>query len=57
MGECLITRRGGENYELPVLNASYPKDVSVVVGADASASFSVNIATPANLPNTLTNGM
>ena len=46
MGECLIVRRGGESYELPVLDASYPKDVTVTVGADTSASFSVSITTP-----------
>lgn len=47
MGECLITRRGGESYELPVLNTSFPKDVSltVVKGNSTSATFSVSIAT------------
>ena len=37
MGECLIVRRGGESYELPVLSASYPKDVTVT----AAATYSV----------------
>ena len=46
MGECLITRRGGEAYELPVLNSAYPANVTVVVEANASASFNVQIATP-----------
>ena len=46
MGECLIVRRGGESYELPVLSASYPKDVTVTAAAGASASFSVSITTP-----------
>lgn len=46
MGECLITRRGGEAYELPVLNSAYPANVTVVQAANASASFSVQITTP-----------
>lgn len=46
MGECLIVRRGGESYELPVLDASYPKDVTVTAAANGSASFSVSITTP-----------
>ena len=46
MGECLIVRRGGEFYELPVLSASYPKDVTVTAAAGASASFSISITTP-----------
>ena len=46
MGECLIVRRGGESYELPVLSASYPKDVTVTAAAGASASFSISITTP-----------
>lgn len=46
MGECLIVRRGGESYELPVLSASLPADVSLVEAAGASASFSIQIQTP-----------
>ena len=46
MGECLIVRRGGESYELPVLDASCPKDVTVTAAADGSASFSISITTP-----------
>lgn len=46
MGECLIVRRGGESYELPVLDASCPKDVTVTAAPGASASFSVSITTP-----------
>ena len=46
MGECLIVRRGGESYELPTLDASYPKDVTVAAAANGSASFSVSITTP-----------
>lgn len=46
MGECLITRRGGEAYELPILNSAYPQDVSIVESANGSASFSVQIDTP-----------
>ena len=46
MGECLIVRRGGESYELPVLSASYPRDVTVTAAAGASASFFISITTP-----------
>lgn len=38
MGECLITRRGGEPYKLPVLNESYPADSTVTSGTDATFS-------------------
>lgn len=50
MGECLITRRGGENYKLPILNANYPQDVSttVVKGNTGSATFLVDISEPGN---------
>ena len=34
MGECLITRRGGGIYKLPVLDASYPQDVTTTVIKD-----------------------
>lgn len=37
---------GGESYELPVLSASYPRDVTVTAAAGASASFSISITTP-----------
>ena len=40
MGECLIVRRGGESYELPVLSASYPRDVTVTAAAGASEIIS-----------------
>lgn len=43
MGECLIVRRGGQAYKLPVLNESYPQDVTLVASANGSASFSVQI--------------
>ena len=46
MGECLIVRRGGESYELPTLDASYPKDATVTAAANGSASFSISITTP-----------
>ena len=48
MGECLIVRRGGESYRLPVLDSNYPKDVSttVIKGNNASATFSVVISEP-----------
>jgi len=44
MGECLISRRGGEAYKLPVLNTEYPQDVTVKQSASGSATFSVLIA-------------
>lgn len=43
MGECLISRRGGEAYKLPILNASYPKDVTAIASANGTASFSIAI--------------
>lgn len=46
MGECLITRRSGESYELPVLNSSYPQNVTVTQAATVIATFSVIISTP-----------
>ena len=47
MGECLITRRGGEAYELPVLDENYPQDVSLTVikGNTVSATFNAIFAT------------
>ena len=48
MGECLIVRRDGQAYRLPVLNENYPQDVTVVASASASATFSVQIAEPGN---------
>ena len=50
MGECLIMRRGGETYKLPVLNVSYPKDVTttVIKGKTTSATFSAVIAEAGN---------
>lgn len=47
MGECLITRRGGEAYELPVLDENYPEDVTLTVikGNTAEASFNAIFAT------------
>lgn len=46
MGECLITRRGGESYELPILNSSYPQNVTVTQATTVTATFSVIISTP-----------
>lgn len=43
MGECLISRRGGEAYKLPVLDTMYPQDVTVKQSASGSATFSVVI--------------
>lgn len=48
MGECLLVRRGGSVYKLPVLNASYPQDVTLVASANGSAVFSVQITEPGN---------
>ena len=50
MGECLITRRGGEVKKVPILHSSYPEDVTVSV-VDSSAKtvyFTVNISEPGN---------
>ena len=46
MGECLITRRGGEAHKLPVLDTSYPKDsnLTIIKGNSTSATFTVVIA-------------
>lgn len=46
MGECLITRRGGEKYELPILNSAYPANVSQIEKSGGSATFNVVIDTP-----------
>ena len=48
MGECLITRRGGDSYKLPVLDANYPADVTttVIKGNTTSATFNAVIAEP-----------
>ena len=48
MGECLIVRRGGQAYKLPVLSENYPQDVTIVASASGSAVFSVQIAEPGN---------
>ena len=44
MGECLISRRGGEAYKLPILDTNYPQDVTVMATPDGTASFSIAIA-------------
>ena len=44
MGECLLVRRGGEIKKLPVLNASYPANVTNWQGEQAT--FKVEISTP-----------
>lgn len=44
MGECLLLRRGGEIKKLPVLNPSYPANVTCWHGEQAT--FKVEIATP-----------
>lgn len=44
MGECLISRRGGEAYTLPILNASYPQDVTVTASTGGTSGFSVSIS-------------
>lgn len=50
MGECLITRRGGETRKLPILNANYPEDVTttVIKGETTSATFTAVISEPGN---------
>lgn len=48
MGECLIVRRGGQAYKLPVLNPAYPQDVTIVASANGSATFGVAISEPGN---------
>lgn len=50
MGECLITRRGGETYKVPILDENYPEDitVNVVRGTTSSATFIVTISKPGN---------
>ena len=48
MGECLIVRRGGQAYKLPVLNENYPQDATIVASASGSAGFSVQITEPGN---------
>lgn len=50
MGECLITRRGGEIYKLPILDSNYPEDVSttVIKGNTTSATFTAVIAESGN---------
>ena len=44
MGECFISRRGGEAYKLPILDANYPQDISVVASTNGSVSFSTIIS-------------
>lgn len=48
MGDCYIVRRGGAGQaaSMPVLNTSYPQDVTVTAGAGVSATFSVLITQP-----------
>ena len=46
MGECLITRRGGEKYELPILNSAYPANVTQIEQSGGSATFNMVIDTP-----------
>lgn len=43
MGECLISRRGGEVYKLPTLNPSYPADITKVAAINSTATFSISI--------------
>lgn len=46
MAECFIVRRGGQTYQLPELDSSWPQDVTVVASASGSASFTVQITQP-----------
>lgn len=50
MGECLITRRGGETYKVPILDENYPQDIktTVIKGNTVSATFNVFISEPGN---------
>lgn len=50
MGECLITRRGGETHKIPILNANFPEDVTttVIKGNTTSATFTAVISEPGN---------
>lgn len=43
MGECLISRRGGEVSKLPTLNPDYPADITKIAAANSTATFSVSI--------------
>lgn len=43
MGECFISRRGGNSYKKPTLDDRYPEDVTVFADAHGSASFSISI--------------
>ena len=44
MGECLLLKSGGQTKKLPVLNASYPANVTNWQGEQAT--FKVEISTP-----------
>ena len=46
MGECFITRRGGESesYKVPILDPNYPKDVSLVESENGIATFEIKIS-------------
>lgn len=46
MGDCLIVRRGGTVYKLPVLDATLPADLTVREAPALNARFSVGIKTP-----------
>lgn len=50
MGECLITRRGGETYKPAILDAGYPQNVTktVIKGSTTSAAFRVLVAEAGN---------
>ena len=45
MGECIITRRGGDKPTLPVLNENYPQDksISFIQGNNGTTSFNIVI--------------
>lgn len=46
MGECFITRRGGESesYKVPILDPNYPMDVSLVESENGIATFEIKIS-------------
>lgn len=42
MGECLITRRGGETYKLPILNGTYPTDITLELGSSVTSKVVID---------------
>ena len=42
MGECLITRRGGETYKLPILNGNYPEDITSEIRSSVTSKVVID---------------